>query len=117
MRKTLLSIIALGSAACAAHPAPTEQIATSLAAVRGAEEAGAHNVPEADLQLELAQEQVAQAKQFLEQNDNLRAEDRAVRAENDAELALAIAHEDASKKRLEQFEQANQAAGGESPSP
>jgi hypothetical protein len=117
MRKSVLIIIELGAAGCAMHPAPTEQIASSLAAVRGAEEAGAHNVPEADLQLELAQEEVAQAKQLMEQDENLRAEDRALRATNDAELALAIAREDASKKKLEQFEQANQAAGGESVTP
>lgn len=117
MKKTLLSVIVLGTSGCVIHPAPTEQIASSLAAVRGAEEAGAHNVPEADLQLQLAQEELDQAKQLMEQDDNLRAEDRASRAVNDAELALAIAHEDASKKKLEQFEQANRAAGGESPAP
>jgi pyridoxal biosynthesis lyase PdxS len=115
-RASTLGVIGLCAAAgCGGHPAPTEQVASSLAAVRGAEEAGALNVPEAALHVKLAQEQLEQAKHLMEQDDNERAEDRALRAGNDAELALAIAREDAAKKKLDQFAQANQAAGGESP--
>ncbi|MDB4989196.1 MAG: uncharacterized protein JWN04_4374 [Myxococcaceae bacterium] len=115
MRKTLLGVIGLCAVGCGGYPAPTEQVASSLAAVRGAEEAGALNVPEAALHVKLAQEQIEQAKKLMSDDDNQRAEDRALRAGNDAELAVAIAREDAAKKKLAQFEQANRNAGGESP--
>jgi pyridoxal biosynthesis lyase PdxS len=114
MRKTFLGVIALCAAAgCAGHPAPTEQVASSLAAVRGAEEAGAKDVPEAALHVKLAEEQIEQAKKLMADDKNLQAEDRALRAGNDAELAVAIARESAAKKKLDQFAQANRAAGGE----
>lgn len=108
-------MIGLCAIGCAHGPAPTDQVASSLAAVRGAEEAGAPNVPEAALHLKLAQEEIAQAKQMMENKDNDRARDRALRAGNDAELAVVIAREAASRHKLEQFAQANQAAGGEAP--
>jgi len=117
MKKTLLSVIGFCAVGCASHPAPTEQIASSLASVRGAEEAGALNVPEAALHVKLAQEQIEQSKALMEDDDNQRAEDLALRAYQDAELAIAIAREDAAKKKLDQFAQANQSAGGESPAP
>lgn len=115
MRKTLLGLVGLCAVGCASHPAPTEQIASSLASVRGAEEAGALNVPEAALHVKLAQEQIEQAKALTQNDENKRAEDLALRAYNDAELAIAIAREDAAKKKLDQFAQANQSAGGEQP--
>ena len=116
MRKTLLGVIGLCVAGgCGGHPAPNEQIANSLAAVRGAEEAGAMNVPEAALHVKLAQEQIEQAKQLMNHDENLKAEDRALRADLDAELALAIAREDTARKKLDQLEQAQRTAGGEHP--
>jgi pyridoxal biosynthesis lyase PdxS len=117
MQRTFLAAIALISFGCASHPAPTDQVASSLAAVRGAEEAGALEVPEAALHVKLAQEQIDQAKKLMSEDENLRAEDLAIRAFQDAELALAIARENASKKKLDQFAQASGAAtaGGEHP--
>lgn len=114
MRTMLLSALgALAVSGCASHPAPTSQIASSLAAVRGAEEAGALEVPEAALHVKLAQEQIEQAQSRMSSNDNERAEGLAVRAYQDAELAIAIARENAAKQRLDQFAQATQSAGGE----
>jgi pyridoxal biosynthesis lyase PdxS len=115
MRKTLLGVIGLCAVGCASYPAPNEQVASSLASVRGAEEAGAMNVPEAALHVKLAQEQIEQAQALMKNDDNMRAEDLASRAFQDAELALAIAREDAAKKKLDQFAQANRSAGGEQP--
>jgi pyridoxal biosynthesis lyase PdxS len=114
MKRTFFAAVALIGAGCASHPAPTDQVASSLAAVRGAEEAGALQVPEAALHVKLAEEQIAQAKQLMtDDEDNQRAEDLAIRAYQDAELAIAIAREDASKKKLDQFAQVNGTAGGE----
>jgi pyridoxal biosynthesis lyase PdxS len=119
MKRTFFAAVALIGAGCASHPAPTDQVASSLAAVRGAEEAGALQVPEAALHVKLAEEQIEQAKQLMvDDEDNQRAEDLAIRAYQDAELAIAIAREDASKKKLDQFAQVNGgSAGGENPGP
>jgi hypothetical protein len=81
--------------ACASHPPPTDHMASAVAAVRGAQVAVAQagQVPEAALYLKLAEEQVAQARQMIEQGDNERADYMTLRAFNDAELALALARE------------------------
>lgn len=111
----VLGVIGLGIAGCAGHPAPTEQVASSLAAVRGAEEVGARNVPEAALHVKLAEEQIAHARKLMDVGENARAEDFAMRAHQDAELALAIARESNSKRKLESYASAHGTAGGEQP--
>ncbi|HEY6880259.1 MAG TPA: DUF4398 domain-containing protein [Polyangiales bacterium] len=111
----VLAVIGVGIAGCAGHPAPTEQVASSLAAVRGAEEVGARDVPEAALHVKLAEEQIERAKKLMGEGENARAEDVAVRAYQDAELALAIARESNSKRKLESFASAHETAGGEQP--
>jgi pyridoxal biosynthesis lyase PdxS len=111
----VLGLIGLGAAGCAGHPAPTEQLASSLAAVRGAEEVGARNVPEAALHVKLAEEQIEQAKRLMNDDENAKAEDLAVRAYQDAELAIAIAREANSKQKLESYAANNGTAGGEQP--
>ena len=116
MKTTFLAGIALLALGCASHPAPTEQVASSLAAVRGAEEAGARNVPEAALHMKLAEEQLEKAKELMKDEDNAEAEQLAVRAFQDAELALALAREQQAKRHMEEFAQTNQSAGGESTS-
>lgn len=117
MKKALVA--ALGGIAivgCAGRPPPNSQIAASKAAVRGAAEVGAREVPEAELHLKLAEDQLAQAEKLMEDGENERAEDRALRAYQDAELALALTREHAAKQRLSQYAQQTQgAAGGERP--
>jgi hypothetical protein len=70
-------------------------MAAAIAAVRGAQVvvAAAGQVPEAALQLKLAEEQVAQAREMIERGDNERADYMTLRAFNDAELALALARQ------------------------
>lgn len=115
MNKTLLSAIALVAAGCAHHPAPTDQVAKSLAAVRGAEEAGASDVPEAALHVKLAQEQLELARNLMGDEENQRAEDKALRANQDAELAVALARLSTSQRELDKFASNERAAGGEAP--
>jgi hypothetical protein len=69
-------------------------MAASQASVRAAEEVGAREVPSASLHLQLAQEQVEQAKKLIHDDQNERARYVLMRAEADAELAVVEARED-----------------------
>jgi uncharacterized protein YqfA (UPF0365 family) len=66
---------------------------TAEAAIRGAEEVNATQVPRAALHLKLAQEQTDKAKRLMEDGYNERAELTLKRAQADAELAIAISKE------------------------
>jgi hypothetical protein len=92
--KTLFLLIAIMSASCASTPVPTESMAASTASVRAAEEVGAHAVPSAALHLQLAQEEIDQAKKLMKDDQNDRARYVLMRAQADAELAVVEARED-----------------------
>lgn len=79
------------------YPAPNERMATSTAGVRAAEELNADKSPQAALHLKLAREQLDQAKQLMAGGDNKRADMVLLRADSDAELAVALAREDLTK--------------------
>jgi hypothetical protein len=116
MRIRGLSLMAaLTVAGCASHPAPTEQIASSLAAIRGADEVGAREVPEAALLVKLAEEQIEASKKHMGDGDNARAAQLADRGRQDAELAIAVTREAHAKKKLESYQGAQPASGGEQP--
>lgn len=115
MTKTSWAGLLLVAAGCATTQAPpTDQLATSLAAVRGAEEAGAADVPQAALHLQLAEEQLERARKT---DDYGRAAALAVRAGEDAELALALAREQQARERLAAATPAAQTSGAEQPAP
>lgn len=78
---------------CASAPVTTDLLASTEAPIRAAEELGATRVPEAALQLRLAQDQMELAKQFLQNGNKQRAEMILLRAQADAELAVALAKE------------------------
>jgi len=86
----LSSALATG---CGGAAAPTQRVTSSQAAIRGAEEVGAQNQPQAQLHLKLAKEQLAQAQKLIEDDENEEAEIVLMRAEADAELAIALAKE------------------------
>jgi hypothetical protein len=112
--KTTTMLAALGGLCvwgCAHEPAPTQQLAGAIAAVRAAEEAGAASVPDAELQLKLAQEQINEANKLIAKEDNRAAQDKIMRARNDAELALSLTHEQTAATKLNQFAQTS--SGGE----
>jgi hypothetical protein len=87
--------------ACASAPAPTEQLASAEASVRAAHELGAESVPRAELHVELAKEQVIQARKLAEDGENERAQIVLTRARADAELALALTREATAHKDLQ----------------
>jgi hypothetical protein len=108
----LIPILSAAGIACASHPPPTDHLATAIAAVHGAQVAGAAQVPKAALQLKLAQEQVVQAREMMERGDNERADYMTLRAFNDAQLAVALAREHQAQLRAQNAtkEQADQNA-------
>lgn len=95
LRLSLVSIIALALVAgCGgSYPPPTQRMADSESAVRAAQEVGGQNEPQAALHLKLAQEQIDQAKALMADGDNQRADFVLMRADADAELAVALARQ------------------------
>jgi hypothetical protein len=89
-RSWLLGALAVSALGCAGAPKPEARLASSEGAIRGAEEAGAANVPEATLHVQLAQEQREQAVALMKDGDNHRAAFMLARSEADAELAVAL---------------------------
>jgi hypothetical protein len=80
--------------ACAGTPLNTE---ASTSGIRAAEEVGASEVPRAALHLQLAKEELEQAKKLDEKGDKERAASLLLRAEADAELAVALSRVSAEK--------------------
>lgn len=83
-------------AGCASAPLNTEE---STSGIRAAEEVGASKVPQASLHLKLAKEQLVLAKKYESEDEMLKAKSMLTRSETDAELAVALAREDAEKSK------------------
>ena len=99
MKKTIVSVILISCVwACGASvPVPTQRMADAESAERSARELGAATKSSAQLNLKLADEQIAQAKSAMKEGDNERAEYILIRARADAELALSLAREEDAK--------------------
>lgn len=113
MFKPIYALLVLATAACASFPPPTETMANSQASVRGAQELGADNVPQASLSLQLAQEGVNKAKKLMADGENERAHYMALRAGNDAELAIALTRENHARAEADKAKQGVAAAKSE----
>ena len=99
-------------AGCANAPLRTE---VSTSGIRAAEEAGAAKVPQASLHLQLAREELENAKGLSAKGEKDKAVSMLSRAEADAELAVVLSHGDAEKseamaavERVRQLRQDNQ---------
>lgn len=101
MSKWIVSIVMAAAplvwGACGGAPPPTQKMADAQAAEQSAREFGANTVPTAQLSLKLAQEQIAEAKKAMADDENERAASLLVRAKVDAELALAQTRETGAK--------------------
>ena len=96
MRRHLIIVGSLLLAAgCATSPALRTEPSTS--GIRAAEEVGATKVPQAALHLQLAKEELEHAKGLAASGEKDRASSLLLRAEADAELAVALSREDAEK--------------------
>ena len=80
---------------CGSTPVVNKEASTS--AIRVAEEVGASNVPSASLYLQLAKEQLESAERLAKENKKEQAESMLLRAQADAELAVALARGGADK--------------------
>jgi len=91
-----LSFTAIGAIAFVAGCAtamPSGRQEASAGAIRAAEEVGAPRVPQAALHLQLAKEQSDHAKQLIASGDKEGASSLLMRAQADAELAVALVRE------------------------
>ena len=80
---------------CASSPPLRTEASTS--GIRAAEEVGAAKVPQASLHLQLAKEELQNAKALAANDEKERAVSMLSRAEADAELAVALSREDAER--------------------
>ena len=82
------------TAGCASAPLRTE---ASTSGIRAAEEVGAAKIPQASLHLQLAKEELELAKGLAAKGEKEEAASMLLRAEADAELAVALSRGDAEK--------------------
>jgi hypothetical protein len=106
-------LLAAVIAGCGSSPVLNKEASTS--AIRAAEESGASKVPGASLYLQLAKEELENAKGIAAKGDKEQAESMLLRAQADGELAVALSRGDADKKeateaieRVRQLRQDNQ---------
>jgi hypothetical protein len=88
------------SAGCASSPALRTE--SSTGAIRAAEAVGADQVPRAALHLQLAREELDRAKGLSDRGKREEAASQLLRAEADAELAVALSREQAQKSEAAQ---------------
>lgn len=93
-------LLAAVIAGCASSPEVNKEASTS--AIRAAEEVGASSVPSASLYLQLAKEELENAKGLAANGDTEEAESMLLRAQADGELAVALSRGDADKAEATQ---------------
>lgn len=97
LRPALALTILFGAACASTSTTPSPKAESSSAAIRAAEEVGATHDPRAALHLQLAKEQAENARRLTGPADKDRAERLMMRAQIDAELALALARSENEK--------------------
>lgn len=93
-------LFALMIAGCGNSQEVNKEASTS--AIRAAEESGASTVPSASLYLQLAKEELENAKSLAAKGEKEEAESMLLRAQADGELAVALSRGDADKKEATQ---------------
>jgi hypothetical protein len=92
-KRTASLVATLAALGCASYPAPVQKLADAEAASRGAEEVGVAASPQAQLHIAMARGEIRDAKRFMNDGDNEKADFMLLRAKADADLALASARE------------------------
>ena len=105
--------ILIGVAGCGSGLAVNNEASTS--AIRAAEDAGASNIPGASLYLQLAKEELENARELVANGHKEQARSMLLRAQADGELAEALSRGDTDKneaaqaiERVRQLRQDNQ---------
>jgi hypothetical protein len=93
-------LVAVAMAGCGGSEAVNNEGSTS--AIRAAEEVGASKVPSASFYLQLAKEELENARGLAANGDKERAESMLLRAQADAELAVALSRGEADKTQATQ---------------
>lgn len=101
MRTRHLLVLAIFVGGCATAGPPGEAMEATAASIRAAEELGAPRVAQASLHLQLAKEQSERAKQLLAAGDGEQAARLIMRADADAELAVALARGSAANAKAQ----------------
>jgi hypothetical protein len=100
--RVMAVLAGLAAFGCASVPRPNDELAQSESAMRSAQELGAGSIPQAALELKLAQDELQKAREQMKDEDNEVARQNLLRSRADAELALALTRQG----------QANAAAAG-----
>jgi Zn-dependent alcohol dehydrogenase len=108
----LCAMLALGAAAFAASPIPSEKVAVAKASVQRAEQAGAAEL--AAVEMAAAREKLARAERAIADHNKLSATQLAEQADVDAQLAEATALRQKSHKAAMEFDASMQALRQES---
>jgi hypothetical protein len=87
------ALFALAGPACAGSEAPVRAQTSAVAAIRSANEVGAEGAPRAAYHLELAKEQLELAERLIRDDEMEAAERMLLRAQADADLAIALTRE------------------------
>ncbi len=83
--------VALVLVGCGGAAVPQDALTAAQASVKAAEVGGAADNPTAELHLQYAVDQIAEAQKLIEEDENEAAAALLARAEMDAELALKLA--------------------------
>ena len=94
---TLLAVAVAATAVVAGCTRIALRTEAATSGIRAAEEVGAANVPQAKLHLQLAKEELAAAKALAVNDEKEQAASMLLRAEADAELAVALSRENTAR--------------------
>ena len=86
-------VLGVAAAGCASVPTPSDELAQSESALRSAKELGAEQIPQAALELKLAQDELQKARDLMKDDKNEEARQILLRSRADSELALALTRE------------------------
>ncbi len=112
---TTIVALAVVAGCGGSYPKPTERLAASEGALRGAQEIGAPAHPQAALYLKMAQEEINRARDLMGKDENREADYMLQRARADAELAIAIARAARAQAELQRLEQGTRPGQGGMP--
>jgi pyridoxal biosynthesis lyase PdxS len=95
-------VVAVAAAAGCGHPpVPAKEIAQAESSLRGAEEAGAGQVPQAALHVKMSRDQLLVGQRLVADDEIELARKALARATLDAEVAVALARENQARREAD----------------